>query len=92
MSDPTTDPVVLVARSTNDVVRVGAYNWMNSTEPLKSAALKIDTNRVVSAWIPRRFAQKAIKNPQGMNKSTLLIRSVREEGRQGCSHKRRIRS
>ena len=49
MSAPTTDPGVLVARSTNDVVRVGAYNWMNSTEPLTSAAHKIDMNRVVSA-------------------------------------------
>ena len=92
MSAPTIDPVVFVVRSTNDVVRVGAYNWMISTEPLNSAALNIDTNRVVSAWIPRPLAQKAIRNPQGMNKSTLLIRSVRDEGRQGCSHNRRIRS
>jgi hypothetical protein len=92
MSAPATDPVVLVVRSTNDVVRVGAYNWMNSTAQLKSAALKRATNRAVGAWIPRPFAQMAIKNPQGMNKSTLLIKSVRDEGRQGCSHRRRIRA
>ena len=74
---PTVEPNVLVARSTNELKRLGANNWATSTDPLKTAPLSTARTRVAPQEAPRPARQMASKNPKGMNKSTLLTTSAR---------------
>ena len=89
---PQVAPKLLVIRSITEVVRRGANNWVNSTEPLRSAPVHIPANTVRMNPALTRAIHKASRNPQGTNKATFPCTSCHEPPESGRAQSRLMRS
>ena len=84
-------PKLLVTRSMNEVVRLGANNCVTSTEPLKNAPVHMATATTTMKPAPRRAIAMARRKPQGTNKSTFPCTSRHEPPVSGRAQIRSIR-